>query len=458
MTSVTQQLAEWIAKADYDDIPDVALRRVEERVVDSLGVQFAGMSVPTGDILSRYVQGFGAAAESSVVSRGFKTTAAFATLANAAAGHALEFDDIAAFSGHYANPMTAATLAVGEKLDASGRDVILAWMVGYEVIWRTAKPTMGNYGSKLLGSGWFNQGFQPVLGVAAATAKLMGLDITQTRMALGNAASAMAGVMKNRGSDSKGFTAGSAAMHGVMAAELMAMGFTANEDILDGDDGVMRMIGQEVGDPEKVVEDLGSWDMATRGSTMRLNASCAAGHWSMAAMGQIVEKRPLAPEEIESIEIRLPAFLLPNMPYHDPRTGLEAKYSLEYDVVTVALNGRGGMYQYTDAEVQRPEAKELMRRIEVDAIEGDLSQVALESRVVVTLKDGERLEASANRAHGTVHDPLTEEEMRQKFHECATAVVPLEAQRDEVMDLAFRLRSLPSVRELTEAAGTIRTS
>ena len=66
-----------------------------------------------------------------MVGGGFKSTASLATLANATAGHALEFDDIAAtFSGHYANPLTAATLAVGEKLDASGRDVILAWLVG----------------------------------------------------------------------------------------------------------------------------------------------------------------------------------------------------------------------------------------------------------------------------------------------------------------------------------------
>ena len=140
MTSVTDQLAEWIVKASYEDIPDVGPERVEERFVDCLGVQFAGMSVPTGDHPGPHGRGAGPRRRARVVGRGFKSTAALATLANATAGHALEFDDIAAFSGHYANPLTAATLAVGEKLDASGRDVILAWMVGYEVICQTAKP------------------------------------------------------------------------------------------------------------------------------------------------------------------------------------------------------------------------------------------------------------------------------------------------------------------------------
>ena len=344
MTSVTQTLAEWIAGAGYDDVPEVALRRVEERFVDSLGVQLAGMATSTGQTLLGYLRGFGTPnPESSVVGSGYKTTTAFATLMNGTAGHALEFDDISAFSGHYANPLTAATLAVGEKLGVSGRDLIVAWMVGYEVIWRTAKPTADHGGSKLLQTGWFNQGFQPVMGVAAATAKLMGLDVTQIRMAIGHAASAMGGVQKNRASDTKGFTAGSAAMHGVMAAELVSLGFTGNPDILDGDDGVIRMIGQEVGDPQKVIDDLGTWDMAERGSTMRLNASCAAGHWGMAAIGSILDDHPLKAEEIESIDVRLPAFLEQSKPYHHPRAGLEGKYSVEYDMVAMVLDGQGGL-------------------------------------------------------------------------------------------------------------------
>ena len=114
------------------------------------------------------------------------------------------------------------------------------------------------------------------------------------------------------------------------------------------------------------------------------------------------------------------------------------------------------MYQYTDAEVQQPEAKELMSRVQVAPIEGDLTQITLESRVVVTLKNGEQLEATANRAHGNVLDPLTEDELRGKFHECATAAVPDESQRNEVIDLCLRLRSLPSVRELADVAGTIQ--
>src|SRR5262249_25074522 len=160
---------------------------------------------------------------------------------------------------------------------------------------QTMKVCLGPRGNELINRGWFNQGFQETLGVAALAARLQKLDVEQTRMALGHAASAMAGMMKNRGTDTKGFTAGSAAMHGVMAAQFASTGFTADRDILDGELGVARLLGLDNGDPEKMLDGLGSWDLATRGSTIRLHACCGAAHWSMDALQRILRERPVAP-------------------------------------------------------------------------------------------------------------------------------------------------------------------
>ena len=445
--SVTEQLAEWIVKADLADVPPVGVERVRDRVLDSLGVMFAGLSVSTGQLMRDWVKAQGGTPDSTVVASGFKSTAPLATLANTSAGHALEFDDIATFGGHFANPLTAATLAVAEKVGASGRDAVLAWLVGWDVIAQTSKPCFSAQGNSLLSRGWFNQGFQPALGVAALAAKLHGLDVLQTRMALGNAAAGMGGLLKNRGSDTKSFQAGNAAMHGVMAAELVAMGFTANTDILDSDIGVARLLGLEDGDPEKVLDGLGTWDMATNGSTIRLHACCGASHWGQDALQKILQRRPTVPDEIESIEVEVDSFLLPMMPYHDPQTGLEAKYSLEYDMATIALDGRAGLHQYSDAAVLRPEARALMERVKTTPIQ-ELRKP--ESRVVLTLKGGEQLEESVNVSHGSPSDPLTDAEIVGKFHECSEALLS-EAQRQRVIDLCGRLDSLENVRELTEA-------
>jgi 2-methylcitrate dehydratase PrpD len=447
--SVTEQVAEWVVAATYDDIPAVAIERVRNLVLDSLGVQFAGMSVSTGRILAEWVKAQGAKAECTVTAAGFKTTPSHAALVNAAAAHALEFDDIATFSSHPASPLTAATLALGEKLDASGRDFVLAWLVGWEVTAQTMKVCLSPAGNDLVNRGWFNQGFQETLGVAAVAAKLLKLDVTQTRMALGHAASAMGGLMKNRGTDTKGFTAGSAAMHGVIAGELTAMGFTANADILDGDIGVARLLGLENGDPAKMLDGLGTWDMATRGSTIRLHACCGASHRPMDAMQSIVRRRPVTPSEIESIEVTINDFLTDMVPYHSPETGLEAKYSLEYDLAAIVLDGRAGMHQYTDEAVQRPEAQELMQRVKTIPVQGPLT-----SSVVVKLTSGEEIEQTADKSHGTPADPLTTEEILGKFHETAGSLVP-EAQRNKVIELCSRLDAVENVREIADTVGTI---
>jgi 2-methylcitrate dehydratase PrpD len=449
--SVTEQLAEWIVKVDADDVPDVAVDRVRNLVLDSLGNQFAGMAVSTGRLLSEWVRAQGSAPLCTVVAQDYKTTAAFATLVNGAASHALENDDIATFSSHPNSPLTAAAVALGEKLDASGRELVLAWVIGWEITAQTMKVCLGPRGNELINRGWFNQGFQETLGVAALAARMLKCNVEQTRMALGHAASAMAGMMKNRGTDTKGFTAGSAAMHGVIAAELATMGFTADRDILDGDIGVARLLGLENGDAEKMLDGLGTWDLATRGSTIRLHACCGAAHWSMDALQQILRDRSVAPDEIASIDVEIPEFLTDMVPFHDPRTGLEAKYSLEYDVVAIALDGRAGIHQYTDDAVQRPAAQQLMQRVNVVPVNGPL-----ESRVVLTLTGGEQLEASVSRAHGNPADPLTDAERIGKFHECAAGLAS-EAQRAGIIDACGRLDTLASVRELADAIGGARS-
>jgi 2-methylcitrate dehydratase PrpD len=443
--SVTETLAEWIVSTRFDQIPEQGIVRVRERFIDSIGVAFAGMSVPTGQIMARWVREQGAQGPCTVLGADFQTSAAYAALTNAVSGHALEFDDIAVGSGHYANPMTAATLALGEKLGASGEDVILGWMVGYDIIAQTSKVTADPKGNTLLNRGWFNQGFLPAIGTAAAAARMMKLDVMQTRMAMGHAASTMAGMLKNRGSDTKGFVAGNAAMHGIMAAELIALGFTANDEIMDGEIGVGRLLGLEAGDPQKMLDGLGSWVMSTLGSTMRLHACCGASHWSQDALQKIVRRRPVQAAEIARIDVEVPEFLLPMMPYETPATGLEAKYSLQYDLATIAIDGKAGLHQYSDAAVRRPEARAIMDKVVVHPTNAGLS-----SRIVLTLANGETFEETVTKTHGNPADPLNRDEVTGKFHECAEAVIPLR-QREQVIALCDRLEHVDDIRELGRA-------
>ena len=320
MSSVTQQLAEWIVATRYDDLPDISVSRVGERFIDSLGVQFAGMSVQTGQMITAWARAQGCAPVSPVVGRDFRTTAALGRFGQRHSRPCAGIRRHRHVQWPLREPVDCGDLGSGgeSRLVGQRRRAGLDGRLGGHPPDRD--PCMDGPRNTLLWRGWFNQGFQPTLGVAALTAKLMGLNVTQTRRALANAASSMGGVLKNRGSDTKSFRRAMPPCTGSWPPSWPRLGFTGNEDILDGDDGVIRMMGLEVGDPQKVLNGLGEWDMAVRGSTLRLHASCRSrlGSRRHAAHRAAASRHP---DEIESITVYLPAFLMDMMPYHQPQTG-----------------------------------------------------------------------------------------------------------------------------------------
>jgi 2-methylcitrate dehydratase PrpD len=139
-----------------------------------------------------------------------------------------------------------------------------------------------------------------------------------------------------------------------------------------------------------------------------------------------------------------------SLPFHRPKTGLQGKYSLEYDLIAVALDGRAGMKAYTDEAVQRPAAQQLMERVEYVPVEVDLANRKFEARVAVTLTSGETVEESADTFSGSAQAPPTDQELVAKFHECAKQLMP-ETRCDEAIDLCWRLDKLDSVRRLGAA-------
>jgi 2-methylcitrate dehydratase PrpD len=445
--SITQRLAEWVVGAHFGDLPEEAISRAKERLVDSLAVQFGGMRVSTGQNLAMWIQAQGGAPRSTVVGAGLKTTPSLAALANGTAGHALEYDDVGGAGGHPASPLTAGSLATAEHLWRSGRDALLAWMVGWEVIAHTNRLTQDGARNTLLSHGWFPQGFQYALGVAAVTSKLLDLNIEQTQMAIGNAAAAMGGQMKHRASDTKSFIAGNAAMHGVMAGELVASGFTANPEIIDGTDGIGALLGGRVPLPETVLGGLGEWDLLARRGTIKMYASCAAGHSAQDAMLRIRKRRPFEPKEVASIDIEQPGFLMESLPFHRPVTGLQGKYSLEYDVVAVALTGQAKISDYSDEAVQRPDAQFLMDRVRWTPTEMDLARPALVATVSVTFAGGETISETVEDFHGSAQNVPTRDDLEAKFAECTPDLTA--GRRREILDRCWAFDELADVRELT---------
>ena len=227
----TEKLAKFIVETIYESIPPEVVHAAKRVVMDTLGVIIAGSQEPAGKIISSFVRNLGEKPRATVVGAGFRTSSPNAALTNGTMAHALDYDDFNYMggSGHPSIALLPAVLAIGEDLRASGKAVLEALILGFE-LW-----------AKLLGSGIDprSQGFHPTpvigtMGAAAAAAKLLGLDVKQTQMVMGIASTHASGLARNRGTMTKPYHGGNAARSGVVAAMLVKEGFTAATDIIDG--------------------------------------------------------------------------------------------------------------------------------------------------------------------------------------------------------------------------------
>src|SRR6185295_8607308 len=204
------------------------------------GVALVGSLDEVGEITLAYVAGLGARREATLWATHAGTSMAEAAFVNGVFGHALDFDDVqASVHGHPSTTMIPAAIAVGEAVNASGKDVLAAYALGLEVSGKLGIA----FGSGHYQRGWHATATTGVFGTAAVAARLLKLDVTQLRNALGLAASQAAGLLRNFGTMTKPFHAGHAARCGVQSALLARAGFTADTSIFDGKDGFLRVYG-----------------------------------------------------------------------------------------------------------------------------------------------------------------------------------------------------------------------
>ena len=227
---ITEQLAAFVVDTAFTDVPSQAYARAKEAILDGLGCALVGSPTTVGQMITRYVRQRSEATHAAVIGSGFKSSAPLAALANGTMAHALDYDDVNwHMNGHPTVPLLPAVLALGQEVRASGEEVLLAYALGFEV---ECKLGLG-VNPRHYDLGWHATSTLGTLGASVACAKLLRLDVTHTRMALGIAASTAAGLRQNFGTMTKPLHPGQAAMNGVTAAQLAQLGWTADANILE---------------------------------------------------------------------------------------------------------------------------------------------------------------------------------------------------------------------------------
>ena len=253
---ITKGIGNYVTSSSIENFPPEAVEAAKGAIMDCLACMLAGSREELADILCRYVAAESSAPVASVVGRGFRTSAANAALVNGAMAHALDYDDITQITKtHPTAVLLPAALAVAEEVEATGHDMLLGYMTGFEVACAVGESLSEAYYDDL---GWHPTGPLGALGSAAAASKIMALEPEQAAMAISLAASQASGLRQNFGTMTKPFHAGDAARAGVAAARLVAQGFTASHDALEGRFGFIRAFsGGRDFNPDRIVEKPG---------------------------------------------------------------------------------------------------------------------------------------------------------------------------------------------------------
>lgn len=357
---ITQELAARSAALCYTDLPEDVRLRVRQCLLDWIGVTLAGACEPLVHMLAEEAREQGGHAQATVVGHAMATSTRQAALINGAASHALDYDDVnMACTGHPSVALIPALLALAESRGASGRDFMTAFAAGYETMCQLGLAT----GEAQYARGFHTTATLGTIGAAASCARLLQLDADDTATAIGIASTMAAGLKSMFGTMCKPLHAGRASADGLQAAQLAARGFTSCANAIECPQGFMATHGGNAA-LETATPD-GGWHL--RNNLFKFHAACYGTHAAIEAARHLRLQHALRPEDVRCVTVRVGAASEGVCNIAEPRTGLEAKFSLRH-TVAMALAGAdtAGLDSFGDDSVRRPDVVALRERVAVE--------------------------------------------------------------------------------------------
>ena len=411
-------LASFVTETTFDDVPTTARDAVVRAITDTVGVTLAGLSHESASIVGAFAgrdstQGFPRAADVG----GSRSELA---LLYGTAAHALDYDDLSwAMDGHPSVVLLPPILALTDRVDPTGKEVLTAYAVGFETACFVAEPISPDHYE----AGWHATSTFGALGATAAAASLLDLDAATTETALNIAASTASGTKENFGSMTKPLHAGLAARSGVTAALLAEEGFTAGSHAIDGDRGFWTLYA---GDADENVEiparpTTDGWRLAHRGIHIKRYPACYFTHSSIAATRSLVDDGEIDPDHVEHVHVEAAGGAGDALTYPDPETALESKFSMQHAVAVALTADRVSLDWFDTDVVDDPTLADLRDHVTF-TVDDSLPYDSHATTVTVETSGGTH---SAVCEHPPwIHDePPTRDELESKFVETATQTV-----------------------------------
>ncbi len=423
---LTRTLAEQARTLRYEELPEDVRTLARQCLLDYLACTLAGAKEELTEIVLAEMVTHGGGPVATVIGHSERLPVLSAALVNGAASHALDFDDVnMAMTGHPSVVLLSALLALAEERGSAARDVLAAFVAGYELQCRLGLLLAPGHYNVL---GFHATGTLGSFGAAAACAHLLGLDAEQFATALGIAGTQAAGLKSMFGTMCKPLHAGKAAQNGMFAARLAQRGFTSRGDVVECAQGFARTHSPDFNPSAALAEPPGGFHI--RNNLFKYHAACYMTHAPIEAARTLREQHGLQPEQIARIRLRIDETCdrVCNIPA--PRTGLEAKFSLRL-TTAMALAGvdTGSLASYSEATAADPTLVALRDKIEFEFQTGRPNTVAA---LEVVLTDGSTMAASHDL--GVPAGDITEQGQRleEKFMSLAVPVIGQAKARDLV--------------------------
>ena len=456
--ALTAEVARFITRTRPTQIPRNVMHHGKRSLLDGLGLALAGNAAESGRVVRKYLKTLGVPLDRgvTVIGTALKVPPRFAAFANGIAIHADDYDDtqlavakdrVYGLLTHPTAPALPAVLALAERDNRPGLDLLTAYQLAVEVETKLAEAINPRH----YADGFHSTATFGAIGAAAGAARLLGLDLRQTAQALSLGATQAAGLRENFGTMTKPFHPGRSAESGVVAAELIKLGWTAASNAIEAKRGFFNAAGGGY-DPSAIHGKLGKpWTFAMPGVSIKPHPSGSLTHPGMGAMLELIRAHDIHPSQVVRVKVGTNRHMPNTLIHRNPKNELQAKFSMEFCMAILLLERHAGLAQFTDAVVNRPDVRRMMRKIEfgVHPVAEAAGYEKMTTIIDIELADGRHVGARADFGKGSPANPMSDAEVADKFRECAAWGGLPPANADKIIDLVFRLERLPRTRDLT---------
>jgi len=454
--SLTGEMADFIRETGAGDIPAEVVAAGKKSILDGIGLALAGSVAKSGALVERHLDELGlGTGRATVIGTARRVAPRFAAFANGIAIHADDYDDtqlavaadrVYGLLTHPTAPALPAALAVGEEREASGKAVMLAYHLGVECECKISEAINPRHYQ----AGFHSTATCGTFAAAAAAAKLLGLEAEAIRRALSIAGSQSAGLRENFGTMTKPFHAGRSSESGVAAAQFASYGWTATDRILEAPRGFFNAAGGGF-DETAISGKLGRpWTFASPGVSIKPHPSGSLTHPGMTEMLRLIRLHKIRADQVTRVRVGTNSNMPNALIHHRPQDELQAKFSMEYCMAILLLDGKAGLPEFTDERVLRPDVQAFLQKVDftVDPEAEAAGYHKMTTLIDIELADGSKLSGRADFGKGSPADPMSYAEVAAKFRECADYARFPAADADRIVAMVAGLETLPRIADL----------